>query len=65
MSIVDTVLKMVTKNPKEAPTGSRSEREAKIKDKAGMVISPSQPAFHCRITRLKKERRFKDIKIWV
>jgi hypothetical protein len=39
MSIVDTVLKMVTKQPKEAPTGSRSEREAKIKDKAGLVIN--------------------------
>jgi len=39
MSIVDTVLKMVTKQPKEMPTGSRSEREAKIKDKAGLVIN--------------------------
>jgi len=39
MSIVDTVLKMVTKQPKEVPTGSRSEREAKIKDKAGLVIN--------------------------
>ena len=44
MSAVDTVLKMFTKEtkdpdaPKPAP-GSRSEREAKIKDKAGMVIS--------------------------
>ena len=39
MSIVDTVLKMVTKQPKEMPTGSRSERESKIKDKAGLVIN--------------------------
>jgi hypothetical protein len=44
MSAVDTILKMFTKEtkdpdaPKPAP-GSRSEREAKIKDKAGMVIS--------------------------
>jgi len=43
-NVVDTVLKMFTKDakdpdaPKPAP-GSRSEREAKIKDKAGMVIS--------------------------
>ena len=39
MALIDTVLGMVTKKPKEAPTGSRSEREAKIKDKAGMVIN--------------------------
>lgn len=44
MSAVDTILKMFTKEtkdpdaPKPVP-GSRSEREAKIKDKAGMVIS--------------------------
>lgn len=44
MNVVDTVLKIFTKEakdpnaPKPAP-GSRSEREAKIKDKAGMVIS--------------------------
>jgi len=44
MSVVDSVLKIFTKDvknpdsPKPAP-GSRSEREAKIKDKAGMVIS--------------------------
>jgi hypothetical protein len=44
MSVVDSVLKIFTKEvkdpdaPKPAP-GSRSEREAKIKDKAGMVIS--------------------------
>ena len=39
MALIDSVLNLVTKKPKEAPTGSRSEREAKIKDKAGMVIS--------------------------
>jgi len=39
MALIDSVLNMVTKKPKEAPTGSRSEREAKIKDKAGMVIN--------------------------
>jgi len=44
MALIDTVLNMVTKQrkdpdaPKPAP-GSRSEREAKIKDKAGMVIN--------------------------
>ena len=44
MSVTDSVLKIFTKEakdpdaPKPAP-GSRSEREAKIKDKAGMVIS--------------------------
>ena len=44
MSVVDSVLKIFTKEvkdpdaPKPVP-GSRSEREAKIKDKAGMVIS--------------------------
>ena len=43
-NLVDTVLKMFSKEtkdpdaPKPAP-GSRSEREAKIKDKAGMVIN--------------------------
>lgn len=43
-NLVDTVLKMFSKDskdpdaPKPAP-GSRSEREAKIKDKAGMVIN--------------------------
>lgn len=43
-NVVDTVLKMFTKEaknpdaPKPAP-GSRSEREAKIKDKAGLVIN--------------------------
>jgi hypothetical protein len=44
MSVIDTVLKMITKENKDPdapkpPAGSRSEREAKIKDKAGMVIS--------------------------
>lgn len=44
MSAVDSILKMFTKEaknpdaPKPAP-GSRSEREAKIKDKAGLVIN--------------------------
>jgi hypothetical protein len=44
MSLIDSVLNLVTKQPKDldAPkplTGSRSEREARIKDRAGMVIS--------------------------
>jgi hypothetical protein len=44
MSVVDSVLKLINKEPKDPdapkpPVGSRSEREAKIKDKAGMVIS--------------------------
>lgn len=44
MSAVDTILKMFTKETKDPdapkpPAGSRSEREAKLKDKAGMVIS--------------------------
>jgi hypothetical protein len=44
MSLIDSVLNLVTKQPKDTdavkhPTGSRSEREARIKDKAGMVIS--------------------------
>ena len=46
MALIDTVLKMVTREPKpsddKAPvTGgpSRSERESKIKDKAGMAIN--------------------------
>jgi hypothetical protein len=44
MSIVDSVLKLINKDPKDPdapkpPAGSRSEREAKLKDKAGMVIS--------------------------
>ncbi len=44
MALHDTILKLITKEQKDpdAPkpvAGSRSEREAKIKDKAGMVIS--------------------------
>jgi hypothetical protein len=44
MALIDSVLNLVNKQPKDAdapkpPVGSRSEREAKIKDKAGMVIS--------------------------
>jgi hypothetical protein len=44
MSVVDSVLKLINKTPKDLdapkpPVGSRSEREAKLKDKAGMVIS--------------------------
>ena len=44
MALIDSVLGLVTKQPKDPnapkpPVGSRSEREAKIKDRAGMVIS--------------------------
>jgi len=44
MALVDSVLNLINKQPKDpnAPkplVGSRSEREAKLKDKAGMVIS--------------------------
>jgi predicted Zn-dependent peptidase len=44
MALIDTILTMVTKQPKDPdapkpPVGSRSEREARIKDKAGMVIN--------------------------
>jgi hypothetical protein len=44
MALIDSVLNLVTKTPKDPdapkpPVGSRSEREAKIKDKAGMVIN--------------------------
>jgi hypothetical protein len=44
MALIDSILNLVTKTPKDpdAPkplVGSRSEREAKLKDKAGMVIS--------------------------
>lgn len=44
MSFIDSVLNLITRQPKDIdtatpPVGSRSEREAKIKDKAGMVIS--------------------------
>ena len=38
MSIVETVLNLLNKQPK-TPVGSRSEREAKVKDKAGLVIN--------------------------
>lgn len=42
--LVDTVLNLLNKQPKDQdapkpPVGSRSEREAKIKDKAGLVIN--------------------------
>ena len=44
MALVDSILNLVNKQPKDpdapkAPVGSRSEREAKIKDKAGLVIN--------------------------
>ena len=44
MSLIDSVLNLITKHPKDPdapkpPVGSRSEREAKLKDRAGMVIS--------------------------
>ena len=44
MALIDSVLNLINKTPKDPdapkpPVGSRSEREAKIKDKAGMVIS--------------------------
>jgi len=44
MALIDSVLNLITKTPKDPdapklPAGSRSEREARIKDKAGMVIS--------------------------
>jgi hypothetical protein len=44
MALHESILKLINKDPKESDTpkpapGSRSEREAKIKDKAGMVIS--------------------------
>ena len=44
MALLDSVLGLVNKTPKDPdapkpPVGSRSEREAKIKDKAGMVIN--------------------------
>ena len=43
MALIDSVLNLVTKQPKDLdapkpPVGSRSEREAQIKDKAGLVI---------------------------
>jgi hypothetical protein len=44
MALFDSVLNLINKQSKDPdapkpPVGSRSEREAKIKDKAGMVIS--------------------------
>jgi hypothetical protein len=44
MALIDSALGLVTKTPKDPdalkpPAGSRSEREARIKDRAGMVIS--------------------------
>ncbi len=44
MALIDSVLNLVNKTPKDPdapkpPVGSRSEREAKIKDKAGLVIN--------------------------
>jgi hypothetical protein len=44
MAMIDSVLNLITKQPRDPgatkpPVGSRSEREAKLKDKAGMVIS--------------------------
>jgi len=44
MALLDSILGLVTKSPKDPdapkpPVGSRSEREAQIKDRAGMVIS--------------------------
>jgi len=44
MSLIDSVLNLINKQPKDPdapkpPLGSRSEREARIKDKAGMVIN--------------------------
>lgn len=44
MALHDSILKLINKEPKDPdapkpPVGSRSEREAKIKDRAGMVIS--------------------------
>jgi hypothetical protein len=44
MALTDSVLNIFNKQPKDPdapkpPVGSRSEREAKIKDKAGMVIN--------------------------
>ena len=41
MALVDSVLNIFNKQPKneDKPSGSRSEREAKIKDKAGLVIN--------------------------
>ncbi len=44
MALIDSILGMFNKQPKDPdapkpPAGSRSEREARIKDKAGLVIN--------------------------
>jgi hypothetical protein len=44
VALIDSVLNLINKTPKDPaapkpPAGSRSEREAKIKDKAGLVIN--------------------------
>jgi hypothetical protein len=44
MALLDSILGLINKTPKDPnapkpPAGSRSEREARIKDKAGMVIN--------------------------
>jgi len=44
MALLDSMLNLITKQPKDhdapkPPAGSRSEREAKIKDKAGLAIN--------------------------
>jgi hypothetical protein len=44
MALLDSVLNLINKTPKDPdapkpPAGSRSEREARIKDKAGMIIN--------------------------
>ena len=39
MSLLDSAINLIAKGRKEPLTGSRSEREAKIKDKAGLVIN--------------------------
>jgi hypothetical protein len=44
MALLDSMLNLITKQPKDhdaakPPVGSRSEREAKIKDKAGLAIN--------------------------
>ena len=44
MALLDSVLGLINKQPKDPdapkpPAGSRSEREARIKDKAGLVIN--------------------------
>jgi len=43
MALIDSILNLINKQPKDPsnipPIGSRSEREARIKDKAGLVIN--------------------------